>query len=446
MAKARDRNHDRSGAESDFTRGGTGGTDDRRSFHTDGQEPDGSITRAFTPHGGSVAEGQADLLADDSEMVDESTIETMFAAKGPTRVNASALSAFQRSADRFPPLNTEQQLEMHKVYRNGEAARAALDANSLRGGKKSQAEAAVRAAEVAMEHLCASCWRLAWLLVREAAEPRFGRDKASEMLPDLMGEANAALVEAVKDFDPSQTPKFHTYAARRVRDRMRVVLSRDTYVQVAPSWSRVKRMAVTLVPELTLKLGHHPSTKELQEGLLEQCIAWADDHLPPHERALPEAQRHQARLTKLRKQGMLGAIRDIEEVLVATQSVASLDAPVGTADGAASLGDLLSAPSADSSFDNVEHQALQKALLAALGTLSDRERDILLLRHGFIEDDGEEWTYNRIADRHGVTAERIRQIEKSALVKLSSPHAQYAGLNTFLPSQIDDEPRGAGRD
>lgn len=345
----------------------------------------------------------------------------------------SALSAFQRSADRFPPLNNEQQLELTRVYREGQAARLALETTKMKAKERAVAMESIRQAERAMEHLCASCWRLAWLLVREQAEKRFGRDKAAEMLPDLMAEANSALVKSVTDFDPKQTPKFHTYAARVIRDHLRAVLARDGYMRLAPSWVRVKRMAVTLVPELTLKLNRHPSHEELQEALLARCLDWADAHLTDAQRALPETRRHEARMAKLRKQGMLGAVRDIEEVLIASQAVSSLDAPVGEEGGSATLGDLLPGAADTTAYDRVEHAELQQALAAALNTLSEREKEILLLRHGF--DGGEAWTYGKIAERHNVTSERIRQIEKSALAKLSSPHAQFAGLASFLPSQ-----------
>jgi RNA polymerase sigma factor (sigma-70 family) len=368
--------------------------------------------------------------------VDEKVIELLFSTKENTRNSRSgSMSTFQRNADRFVPLNSEEQLAIHRLYLKGEEAKKNLLEGKVRKNNK-EVQALILQGEKAMEHLCASCWKLAWLLVREAAEPRYGKEKASEMIPDLMGEANAALVASVKEFDPSKTPKFHTYAARRIRDHLRVVISKDSYIQVAPSWNRVKRMAVTLTPELTLKLGHQPSTKELQDALLEQCLSWADDHLTVEQKTLPEDLRMQARLTKLRKQGMLGAIRDIEEVLVATQNVASLDAPVNSDDGAASLGDLLKSSDSHLEYNNVEHKELSTAIYAALATLSDRERDIIMLRNGFavpgLEDDNEEWTYNRIADRHQVTAERIRQIEKTALSKLASPHGQFAGLSNFL--------------
>jgi RNA polymerase primary sigma factor len=71
--------------------------------------------------------------------------------------------------------------------------------------------------------------------------------------------------------------------------------------------------------------------------------------------------------------------------------------------------------------------------MKALGALQDREREIVLLRFGFV--DGETWTYLKIAERYDVTAERIRQIERAALSKLSSPHGNFSALIGFLPSQ-----------
>ncbi len=445
MGNTSDRIHGRSGANDPTLRGGSHGEGtSSRSSSAAAQNADGWLP-PVRPSGGGVQDVEFDESADFEGDLDDDQglfdtggsdpeLDVLLERSTLTNVSASvsALSAFQRRADRFPPLNNEQQLELARVYRAALVAQEALDSGKLKGKERAAAAEAAARGPAAMEHLCASCWRLAWLLVREQAEKRFGRDRAADMLPDLMAEANSALVRAVRDFDPRQTPKFHTYAARVIRDHLRAVLAREGYMRLAPSWIRVKRMAVTLIPELTTKLSRNPTSEELQEALMLRCLDWADAHLTDAQRALPEAQRHEARMSKLRKQGMLGAVRDIEEVLVASQPVSSLDAPVGSEPGAATLADLIPGASSDSAFDQVEHAELQSTLLAALAALSERERDILMLRHGY--DGGEEWTYGRIAERHGVTSERIRQIEKAALAKLSSPHGQFAALATFRPS------------
>jgi RNA polymerase primary sigma factor len=350
----------------------------------------------------------------------------------------SALSAYQRAAEAHGTLGPEDQIRLASEYQDLMRLKKRLEAGDLRGGEERRARDQVRRMDLMMERLTSSCWRLAWLIVRENAEGRFGRDKASEMLPDLMSEANMALVEAVRQFDPERTPTFATYAARVVRDHVRMVISRDGYIHLAPSWSRLKRIASARVPELTAELGRTPSKEEVQADLLQTCLAWAERKLTDDQRKLPDAQRHDVKMAKLRKQGMLGALRDIDEVMAVTQSVASLDQPVGD-DGGATLADLLPNQSGGGLFDSVELDELKKAIASALASLTERERTIILLRYGFV--DGENWTYAAIAEKYDVTPERIRQIERAVMGKLSSPHGQYSALSSFLPSQFkEDEP------
>lgn len=343
----------------------------------------------------------------------------------------SALSSFQRSADRFPQLTPPQQLELARRYREGEQARIALQEGKVSRRETAKLNEAVHQAEIAMEHLCASCWRLAWLIVREQAERRFGREKATDMLPDLMQEANGALVQAVRDFDPTRTPTFHTYAAQVVRNHTRMVLGRDGYLRLAPAWVRIKRISAARIPELTTQLGRPPTKEELQNSLLEYCLVWADQRLTDDQRTMPEPQRQDLRMAKLRKQGMLGAIRDIDDVLVAAQTPVSLDAPVGS-DGSATLGDLIPGGSESDLFDRVELKELRQAIADSLAALTERERDVVIRRFGL--DGGDTWTCAQLGERYGVSSERIRQVERAALAKLASPHGQFAGLAAFLPA------------
>lgn len=348
----------------------------------------------------------------------------------------SALSAYQRAAEAHGTLGGEDQIRLAGEYQELLRIKTKLDAGELRGGEERRARDQVRRMDNMLERLTSSCWRLAWLIVRENAEGRFGRDKAAEMLPDLMSEANMALVESVRQFDPTRTPTFATYAARMVRDHVRMVLSREGYIHLAPSWSRLKRIASARVPELTAELGRTPSKEEVQADLLETCLAWAERKLTDDQRKLPAAQRHDIKMAKLRKQGMLGALRDIDEVMAVTQSVASLDQPVGE-DGGATLADLLPNQSGGGLFDSVELGELKEAIAGALASLTERERTIILLRYGFV--DGENWTYAAIAEKYDVTPERIRQIERAVMGKLASPHGQYSALASFLPSQFKEE-------
>lgn len=320
----------------------------------------------------------------------------------------TALSSFQSAADGFRSLSPAEQASM--------ARRVAERERAIEGGEALDAlESELHDREV--EALCVSCWRLAWVIVREQAEARYGRDRARDLLPDLMAEANFALVKAAKTFDLELTPKFSTYAARVVRDHVRAVLSREGYVRLAPSWGRVKRIAATRIPELTTALGRAPTIPEIQEDLMERCLEWAYGRLSAEELRLDPERRKDAAMAKLRKQGMLGAVRDIEEVLVASRSVLSLDQPVSE-EGTMTLGEGVASSDGEEGYRSVEMSGLSDALSEALAPLSERERRIVLLRYGF--DGSEGWTYSMIAGKFGVSSERIRQIERAALEKIAA--------------------------
>ena len=400
-----------------------------RNFGDSGPDEEESVGHTALP--GELLEIEEEFDEDDLEFEDNDSPPILAPTGGQSTKELSALSSFQRSADRFPQLNPTQQLEMARQYQEGEAARVLLLNGKLSKRELARVEALVRRAEVAMEHLCASCWRLAWLIVREQAERRFGREKATDLLPDLMQEANGALVQAVRDFDPTRTPTFHTYAAQVVRNHTRMVLGRDGYLRLAPAWVRIKRISAARIPELTTELGRPPTKEELQNSLLEYCLVWADQRLTEEQQSMPEPQRQDLRMAKLRKQGMLGAIRDIDDVLTAAQTPVSLDAPVGS-DGSATLGDLIPGGTGSDLFDHVELNELRKAIADSLAALSERERDVVVRRFGL--DGGDTWTCAQLGERYGVSSERIRQVERAALAKLASPHGQFAGLAAFLPA------------
>lgn len=367
---------------------------------------------------------------------EDSSDEELISQLSTNVVISSALSTFQKAADKFPPLTPQEQNEYAKIYQNSINLRERYNNNEFKGREKKKVELELYNSERIMEHLCASCWRLAWLIVKEQTEKRFGKERAKPLLPDLMAEANTALVLSVRQYDPERIPKFHTYAAQLIRDHIMAVLSKDTYLQLAPSWNRLKRIAVARLPELISELGRNPTKDELRDDLLNKCLIWADEHLTPEQKKLPKSAQHEIKMSKLRKQGMLGALRDIDQVMIATQSVSSLDTPISDDSGSATVGDLVVSSSSDD-YNEIEQKELARTIEKALGHLTERERDIIVYRYGL--GGVPELKYNQIAEMFDISSERVRQIERSALSKLASPHGQFASLATFLPSQMDEE-------
>lgn len=75
----------------------------------------------------------------------------------------------------------------------------------------------------------------------------------------------------------------------------------------------------------------------------------------------------------------------------------------------------------DDSAD-LDRRELRAALLRALSAATSHDRDvrIMLLRYGLA--DGEEWTLKRIAQRYGITAERVRQITNAVTRRMQHDH------------------------
>lgn len=390
-----------------------------------GADLDPSVDLAF----GADAAAEFDSTPSDAEEETHLADLVARASSSSGREHLSSLSALSAQLSVFPPLEPEEQARRIATFRAGVAAHAQLAAGGLSKAQERAAQRAVAAGQYAQTELVGSMYRLALIICQELASERYGRERMLEMLADLVSEANVAVVEAVASYDETRSPSFSLYAGRVMRDRVRMTLQKASTVGVAPSWLRLKRIYTVLRPEVEMKLGRAPTEPEMQEELRAVCMRWAADRLTPEQQQLPEEDRLAIMESKLRKQGMLGAIDRLSEVLSATQQTTSLDAPVGDGDGAR-LGDLVVQPGPDTEYDKVEHDELRRDLMAALSSLTEREQQIVLHKYGFV--DGEQWTYAKLAPKFGVSAERIRQIERNVLAKLRGP--SFAHLPAHLPS------------
>lgn len=104
---------------------------------------------------------------------------------------------------------------------------------------------------------------------------------------------------------------------------------------------------------------------------------------------------------------------------------ASLDAPVG--DGDATIGGTLAAPVAEYDLDDLGH------VLAALEELPDQQRQVLVQRFGLVDD---RRTLAEVGDAMGLSRERIRQIETTAMRNLQE--AIMAGTARYTRERLRD--------
>jgi RNA polymerase primary sigma factor len=117
----------------------------------------------------------------------------------------------------------------------------------------------------------------------------------------------------------------------------------------------------------------------------------------------------------------------VRRLLQDGQDALSLEEPVGE-DGA-TLADFIENDLIPAPGDQVDATLLQAEIRRRLAALTARESRIIELRYGL--RDGCPMTLQDVAERFGLTRERIRQIEKKALGKLRHP-ALARGLAEFL--------------
>jgi len=110
------------------------------------------------------------------------------------------------------------------------------------------------------------------------------------------------------------------------------------------------------------------------------------------------------------------------------QQPISLQSPIGDSDET-NFGDFIPDVKADNPVEATSHVILKEKLSGVLGTLTERERQVLILRFGL--RDGYSRTLEEVGKLFNVTRERIRQIEAKALRKLRHP-TRIRHLDGFL--------------
>jgi RNA polymerase sigma factor (sigma-70 family) len=105
----------------------------------------------------------------------------------------------------------------------------------------------------------------------------------------------------------------------------------------------------------------------------------------------------------------------------AVRTTRSLDAPIGDPEDSSSLRDVLTLRDDEGPYSTaLEDVSLEEGLEEALSKLSDRERYVVGLRFGI--GGQEEHTLAEVAQKLGVSLERVRQIQVRAITKMRTPH------------------------
>jgi RNA polymerase primary sigma factor len=260
-------------------------------------------------------------------------------------------------------------------------ALARLDAMASGPGGRSKTRAAKAAAAVRRGRLRTERARAKLVESNLRLVVWMAKKQMNRGLPllDLVQEGNVGLMRAADKFDHRRGFRFNTYATWWVRQAINRALSNH---------SRTIRIPVHLVET------HRKVAQTLQRFVSEH------GREPTAEEASREA-------------GV--SLSKIRELMDVPKEPVSFDAPAGF-ESDTKLSDLVADRSLVSPIDAISAERLPDKMRAILGTLSEREQQVLKMRFGIDHPGGA--TLQDIGHVFALSRERIRQIESQALSKL----------------------------
>jgi len=279
-------------------------------------------------------------------------------------------------------LSAEEEVELARRIEAGLYAQAIMDGEIIDGsrGKKpvrvirKELEELARIGEEAMNRFVTANLRLVVSVAR-----KYGR--SAMPLLDLVQEGNTGLIRAVEKFDYTKGFKFSTYATWWVRQSIsRGIAQQGRIVRLPVHVAEQINQVSAIRRNLERKFGRDPDLREIAEemGIQEEKVL---------------------------------------ELIQFSREHVSLDAPVEE-DGDTALGDLIArepAPGPDELVLDAEERARLEQMLSKL---DPRSADVVRRRYGLL--DGRQAKLADIGEVWGITAERVRQIERHAIAKLRS--------------------------
>ncbi|MGH1437603.1 MAG: sigma-70 family RNA polymerase sigma factor [Lewinella sp.] len=212
-------------------------------------------------------------------------------------------------------------------------------------------------------------------------------------LPDLINEGNVGLMKAARRFDETKGFKFISYAVWWIR---------QSILQAIVEYSRIVRLPLN-------KVGSYHKINGAFRSFVQEF-----EREPTNEEL--------AELLNITP-------KDVANVLKGNTRHVSVDAPVSSEEGSATMLDFITSGDEDLPDNQLMEESLKEEVQQGLSILSPREIEVLSTYYGL--NGYKALTLEEIGDLYGLTRERVRQIKERAIRRLRKSYNRNM-LRSFL--------------